>query len=149
VTKKSAGRKKPDKSDLKRAAREIEDLTARAEKAEAKADRWKAEAKRAQAEATDSAKQLKKLRKRLDAALSASAPAPAVGELAGATGLVIAPAAEVETVEAAVEQAAAAADGTHPDLTWTVTALRVAARERGIAGYSRRTKAELVGLLTE
>jgi chromosome segregation ATPase len=153
MAKKPASKKKSetkaDKAVAKKAEREVKDLTARAEKAEAKADRWKAEAKRAQAEAADSGKQLKKLRKRLDAALSASAPVVEVGEVAEATGLVVAPAVEIGTVEEAVEEIAGAGDGARPDVTWTVTALRVAARDRGITGYSRRTKAELLRLLTE
>jgi hypothetical protein len=31
-----------------------------------------------------------------------------------------------------------------PDATWTVTALRAEARSRGVAGYSRKTKAQLL-----
>src|SRR5262245_19812057 len=41
----------------------------------------------------------------------------------------------------------AAAGGSVPDENWTVTALRAEARSRGITGYSRKTKAELLAEL--
>jgi colicin import membrane protein len=140
-----------------------EEATAHLEKATARAERWKADAKRSDADARESAKQLKKLRKQLEAALATPTPAGAlpvveVGEVAEVTGIAIAPATELATLEAAVQDAAlpgagaredARTGGGTPDVTWTVTALRVAAREKGIPGYSRRPKAELVRLLTE
>ena len=162
--------KRAQKKAAKRTEREIAALTARVERAEAKTERWKERAKQSDAAARESAKELTKLRRRLEKALAAPAAAPAaapvveeekaveVGDVAEATGLAIAPATELATLEDAVQEAGRhvattedgpAGDRQVPDVTWTVTALRVAARDKGISGYSRRSKTELLRLLTE
>ncbi|MDH2416045.1 hypothetical protein [Nocardioides sp. CER19] len=85
-------------------------------------------------------------------------PVAVVGDIAVLTGIEQAPAAELGTIEQALgeaaedtgaHRAAAPSGGDRPDASWTVTALRVAAREQGVSGYSRRTKAELIRLLSE
>lgn len=149
-------------------SKKMKRLSARLDKVEAKAKRWKAESQRLEAESRDQAKKLKRLRKRVDAALGPAGPditepgfgpsAADVGEVADVTGVVVAPAVDLDTLEAAVEESAresgpelaeGAGDDGSPDAGWTLTALRVAAQERGITDYATRTKAELLRLLAE
>ncbi len=101
----------------------LETTTAKLTKTEAKATKWKAEAKRLEAELKAAAKKFKKATK------EALTPPEATD-----AGVLATPA-----------TSAAVAPG--PDETWTVIELRAAARERGIAGYSRKSKAELLALL--
>ncbi|GAB7005751.1 hypothetical protein JCM18899A_32240 [Nocardioides sp. AN3] len=147
----------------KKSQREIDSLTAELGKAQAKADRWKAKAQRWKAEARESQRRLDKLRTRFEKALGASAdraapggspPAVEVGELAETTGVAVAPATELGRLEQTIAEAAtgeAPGPGSHatPDATWTLTALQVAAEERGIVDYSRHTRDELLRLLAE
>lgn len=115
------------KQPTSKAEKLVESLTAKLEKAEAKASKWKDEAKRLGAETKATAKELRKHKR---------------GTVAETTGLIVP--AEPEVTEAAVADAPPAAG---PDDSWTVTALRVAAREQGITGYSRKSKADLLALL--
>ena len=114
----------------KKSDRAVKDLTAELERSQAKASRWKARAKALEAEAADSAKELRKLRKRVDAATSSPAPAAAPAAAAGTPRAPDAP----------------GASGS-PAPSWTVARLRTEARDRGIAGYSRKSKDELLELL--
>lgn len=116
----------------KKADRTIATLTAKLEKAEAKAERWKARAKQLDSEKRAAAKEAKRLRQQLEAY---AGPAPEVAVSAE------------DVVEAPATEGTVPATAT-PDASWTVTRLRAAAREQGIAGYSRRSKAELLQLLT-
>ncbi len=54
--------------------------------------------------------------------------------------------AEVSAVEA--EQPAVSPESATPDDSWSVTALRTEARSRGLTGYSRKSKADLLAELT-
>lgn len=97
----------------------VEKLESKLEKSRAKADRWKAEARQ---ERTKVAKLEAKLRRaRRDAPVDREPPAQR-GDL---------------PVE----------DPSVPDASWTVARLRVAARERGVVGASRLTKAALLDAL--
>jgi hypothetical protein len=121
--KKSA--KRQDKATKKLSA-ERKELQARAKKSEAAAARWKAKAKRFEAEASKNAKELRRLKRlRKDEAQAREIVVDGV---------------EVATLEVPV-----ASD--LPDATWTVIRLRATAREAGVPGYSRMTKAGLVDAL--
>lgn len=117
--------KKPGKrssdAEVKKLTATVEKLSGRLKEAEADTAKWKAEAKRSQAETATLAKQVKKLRK-----AKARAKVKAVEPKAASN---------------------AASDGPTPDESWTVAQLRAAARDAGITGYSRLTKAALLEAL--
>ncbi len=95
-------------------------LGAALEKAEAKAARWKARAQKARAAADRAEKRVAKLEKQAAKGDRAAGPAqPAL------------------TVAEAPAPSA-------PDSSWTVARLRVEARSRGLEGYSRKTKQQLI-----
>jgi hypothetical protein len=120
----------------KKSDRAVKALTTKLEKAEAKAERWKARAKRLRGEVDESAKQAWKLRKRLAAAESSPGPASAAPGAPDSPG-----------APAAADTPAAPGAPDVPDGSWTVARLRTEARDRGITGYSRKPKDELVRLL--
>ena len=111
--------KKKTSEDKRGAGAGAKELAARAEKAEARADRFKAKAARYKEEAAG-------LR------------------------------AQVETLTQQLEEAQAAAgrpdqrsdQRSEPDSSWTVVKLRAEARSRGLTGFTTKSKAELIDLLT-
>jgi chromosome segregation ATPase len=115
---------------LKAAVKKLQSQLAAAEKS---AEKWKARAKDHKSVASAVKSELSGVRRRLEKAEAsvgkwknrAQAPDPA----------------------AAAPAPAVAATPTEPDESWTVTALRAEARKRGLAGYSRKTKAELLAEL--
>jgi len=100
----------------------VKKLRAKLVRADAKAERWKGVARRHEKAATESQATVKKLRKRLDKASASSSVA------------------EAPTSEPAASAAT-------PDDSWTVVRLRAEARSRGLAGFSGKSKAELLELL--
>jgi hypothetical protein len=76
-----------------------------------------------------------------------SRPTLAVAPDAPAQPDEVAPATEVVEVETPAESTPGPAPEAGPDDSWTVTALRAEARSRGLAGYSRKSKAELLAAL--
>lgn len=134
----------------------VKKLEAALESAEAKAAQWKKKAKKDRADAAASSAKASKLEKKLDkarrsvpkASVGVSRPTLAVAPDAPAQPDEVAPPVEVVEVETPVESAPSAASKAGPDDSWTVTALRAEARARGIAGYSRKSKAELIAALS-
>jgi len=118
---KAAKRKAAEVSKL---TAKVEKLGARLAKAEAATAKWKAEAKRLEAEAAKRAKQVKKLRK------AKAQPTD-------------------EPVAPTVATTSASPTPGTPDQSWTVTRLRASAREAGVPGYSRMTKAALITALSQ
>ncbi|WP_375000258.1 hypothetical protein [Aeromicrobium sp. CTD01-1L150] len=127
------GSKKGDKEQVKALTRDVERLQSVVEKLEAKLEkrerkvaRWK---KAAKAERTRAAK--------LDAALRrATAPRPVDHA--------------VDTGDVPVDPPAVASGGPAvPDVSWTVAQLRARAREHGVVGSSRMTKAELLKAIND
>lgn len=153
--KQKAGASSRDK-ELKASARKLEarvkKLEAAVDSAEAKAAEWKKKAKKDRADAAASSAKVAKLEKKLEkarrpvpkASAGMSRPTLAVAPDAPAQPDEVAPPVEVVEVDTPGESAPAAAPAAGPDDSWTVTALRAEARKRGVAGYSRKTKAELL-----
>jgi hypothetical protein len=124
----------------KKVKRTVKKLEADLDAAKAKAARWKKSARRHQKAADSSAAEVATLKKELKATRKAArpattAPAEPPSKLAPAT----------TTEVAAVEDQSQV--GLSPDESWTVTALRAEARTRGIAGYSRKSKTDLLAAL--
>ncbi|UDY24945.1 hypothetical protein [Nocardioides sp. Kera G14] len=123
-------------------------LKSQVKQAEEKAARWKDRAKSLETETRKASKQLRKLTKKLSAGTSTAAEA--VGDAIAEAGAEVV----LDSPEGSVEQAATpdlaevgiSAGG--PDETWTLAALRAEAKERGVTGYSRKSKAELLALLS-
>jgi hypothetical protein len=112
--------------------------------AETKRDRWKKRALKAEASAADlwarvkvAEKKVKKARKPDAASTPVSRPKPPA---VSADALAAPPSAEQSGSSDGVP-------ATIPDATWTVTRLRAEARRRGIAGMSKKPKAELLAAL--
>ena len=123
-----AAKKKKLKAKVKR-------LEARLESANAKARRWKGRAKEQEAAAESSEARVLKLQKQL-AKERAVSPAPAAEPSTTSTdAAVLAP---VVTPSELVAR---------PDASWTLGQLREEARARGLAGCSRKSKAELLAAL--
>ena len=116
---------KHNDAQVKQLTTKVENLRPRLKKAEAVTAKWKAEAKRLDSETAKLLKQVKKLRK----ANARSLP-DAVEPRTNATT-------EASTAEPL------------PYDSWTVTRLRASARDAGVAGYSRMTKAALLEVLTQ
>ena len=106
----------------------VKQLRTSLEQAEAKVAKWKAAAKQYEAAAVGATKQLAKTTKALEkarrapvAATKPAAPTPVAPTPTAGSDL--------------------------PDESWTVTRLRATARARGVAGYSRMSKADLIDAL--
>jgi hypothetical protein len=121
-------------AEVKKLTTTVDKLRARLEKAEAATAKWKAESKRLEAETSKRVKQVKKLRKAHARSLD-----DAVQPQTLAT-------ADESTAPPVPDESTAAQA---PEESWTVTRLRASAREAGIAGASRMTKAALLESLTE
>jgi hypothetical protein len=124
ATKKKSGSKKSGatKKDLKAS---VKKLRAKLDRADAKAERWKGVARRHEKAAAEAQATVKELRKRLDEASSAGSG-----------------------TEAEPETAAPASPSAAPDESWTVVRLRAEARSRGLTGFSGKSKAELLDVLS-
>jgi hypothetical protein len=117
---------------------EIKKLRARLAVAERSAEKWKARAQENKSSAAGAKSELSALRRSLGKA-EASAK-----KWKGRAKSVLptsppAPAAPTEVMAPTAPSA--------PDDSWTLTALRAEARARGLAGYSRKPKAELLAEL--
>jgi lysophospholipase len=136
VAKKKVAKKKKTggaaKRELKAENKRLEAELAAAEKA---AEKWKARAKDQKSSAAASGSELGELRRRLQ---KAEASATKWKDRAKA-GVPSASAPQAETM--------APAAGSTPDDSWTLTALRAEARARGMTGYSRTPKADLLAAL--
>ena len=123
------------KSSEKELAAAVKKLKAQLADAERSAERWKARAKDQRSKATGRKAELALARRRLE-----KAEANAAKWKGRAAARVVMPAAPPP------EPAGAPVAG--PDDTWTVPALRAEARARGLRGYSRKTKAQLLAELS-
>ncbi len=138
----------------------VKKLEAAVASAEAKAAKWMKRAKKDRADAAASSARVSKLEKKL---AKAQQPAPKASVGVSRPTLAVAPDAPDKPDEprprpprpprssrssrrSSPPPAPAAKAG--PDDSWTVTALRAEARTRGLAGYSRKSKAELLAALT-
>ena len=117
---------------LKGTVKKLKSQLAAAEKS---AEKWKAWAKEQQSKAAGTKSELTDARRRL---AKAEARAAKWKDRARAASAVVAP----------VPPPAVAGRSTTPDDTWTVTALRAEARARGLPGYSRKTKVQLLAELS-
>lgn len=121
-------KKKALKASQKKLKQTVKELKSDLDIARAKAVRWKKQAKRSESTRAASQARMGELETRLAksqrSALSAADPSPEVTPLH-----------QVSTSPT-------------PDDTWTVAALRAEARSRGLAGYSRRSKSDLIAALT-
>ena len=110
----------------------LKKLEARLASAEKSAGKWKTRAKKHQADAAGLKSELTAVRRRLDKATASAAKWKDRAKAApSAPAPQLAPRTAPETVAG-------------PDESWTVTRLRAEARARGVAGYSRKTKAQLL-----
>jgi hypothetical protein len=115
-------------STAKQLRAKVNDLAKRLKRVEAKALRWKGKAREHEKSATAAEKRAKTAEKKLPAAPSAAVP----------------------TAPLTVPHPAPRADApevTGPGDHWTVKELRNEARVRGVTGYSRKSKSELIALL--
>lgn len=140
ATKKKQGKGSVDK-ELKAAVRRLRSQLAAAEKS---AEKWKSRAKAHRSDAVGAKAELTAVRRRLDKAAASATKwkgrARSGRSQTATTGSVPAP-----VVAAAAESATTTP--TAPDDAWTVTRLRAEARARGVAGYSRKTKDQLLAEL--
>lgn len=123
-----------------------EKLRARLAKAEAKAEKWKSLAKDAQKSVGSLEKKLVRQTERADKAKQRAKADKAARKVVEAT---VDQNAQERTEAAATEpaQSAVPAGEQVPDESWTVTRLRAAARDQGITGFSRKSKAQLLASL--
>lgn len=123
--------------ELKAAVKKLRSQLAAAEKS---AEKWKKRATERAKDAAGTKSELTAVRRRLDKAAASAAKwkdrAKAATSAAAATppGPAVVPASE----------SAVTVPTTEPDDSWTVTRLRAEARSRRIAGYSRKTKEQLL-----
>jgi Lon protease-like protein len=138
ATKKKQGKGAVDK-ELKAAVRKLRSQLAAAEKS---AEKWKSRAKAHRSDAVGFEAELTAVRRRLDKAAASATKwkgrARSGRSQTATTGSVPAPVAAAES---------ATTTPTAPDEAWTVTRLRAEARARGVAGYSRKTKDQLLAEL--
>jgi hypothetical protein len=136
--------KKKDKSsaekELKAAVKKLRSQLAAAEKS---AEKWKSRAKAHQSEAAGAKAELSAVRRRLDKAAASATKWKARAKSPGRaptppTAAVVEPTSDPQPVP-----------GAAPDESWTVTRLRAEARARGVAGYSRKTKVQLIAELRD
>jgi hypothetical protein len=152
----AAAREAELKAIAKKLEGRVKKLEAAVASAEAKAAKWMKRAKKDRADAEASSARVSKLEKKLAKAqqpapkTSVGAPRPtlAVAPDAPAQSDEVAPPVEVVAIETPAEPAPGPASKGSPDDSWTVTALRAEARSRGLAGYSRKSKAELLSALS-
>ena len=138
-----ATKKKKSKSDSSTTVKaDAKKLRSELASAEAKRDRWKKRAVTAEAAAADLRARLTKVEKKLERARKADVPATAASSSDGSPAAAGLPAPSTAEVPATP----GASDG-KPDAGWTVAELRAEARRRGIAGVSRKPKAELLAAL--
>jgi hypothetical protein len=142
VATKKKGKSSGEK-ELKAAAKKLRSQLAAAEKS---AQKWKSRAKANRSDAVGAKAELTAVRRRLDKAAASAMKWKGRAKSAPAAP----PAPVVEPVEATggVPEAAAV-PGAAPDDSWTVTRLRAQARARGVAGYSRKTKVQLLADLRD
>jgi len=139
--------KKKDKSsaekELKAAVKKLRSQLAAAEKS---AQKWKSRAKAYQSDAAGAKAELAAVRRRLDKAAASATKWKGRAKSAGRTSA--APPAPVvdpsHDSDPALEAVPVPVPGAAPDDSWTVTRLRAEARARGVAGYSRKTKVQLL-----
>ncbi len=127
-------KKKKSQSDAveKQWKARVKKLEARLASAEKSAGKWKTRAKQHQTDAAGLKSELTTVRRRLDKATASAVKWKDRAKAApSAPARRPAPRTAPETVGG-------------PDGSWTVTRLRAEARARGIAGYSRKTKAQLI-----
>ena len=110
----------------------VRKLEARLASAEKSAGKWKTRAKQHQTDAAGLKSELTTVRRRLDKATASAAKWKDRAKAA--------PSAPARRPGPRTTPETAAG----PDESWTVTRLRAEARARGIAGYSRKTKAQLL-----
>jgi peptidoglycan hydrolase CwlO-like protein len=129
-------KKKKSQSDAveKKARARIRKLEAWLASAEKSAGKWKARAKKHQTDAAGLKSELTAVRRRLEKATASAAKWKDRAKAAPPSMP------RPERTAPAVSTTAP----TGPDESWTVTRLRAEARARGVAGYSRRTKAQLL-----
>ena len=129
---------------------------AKREEAEASAQKWKKRAqarrkdvKRLQAELDDVRRQLATAEASVRGAAGATTTAPAKKAPARKAPARKAPAKKSPAKKAPVTRAGTRSRGqaARADDSWTLTALRAEARSRGLAGYSRKSKAQLLAAL--
>jgi peptidoglycan hydrolase CwlO-like protein len=125
------------KNDLRAVVKKLRSQLAKAEKS---AEKWKSRAKAHQSDAAGLKAELTVVRRRLDKA-TASATKWKGRARSAAPASTSAAAAEPASTTAPER---GAVSGAAPDDSWTVTRLRAEARARGVAGYSRKTKEQLL-----
>jgi predicted membrane-bound mannosyltransferase len=133
---KTKKQKSPSNAAEKQLKAVVKRLRTQLAAAEGSAEKWKARAKDHRSFASGAKAELMVVRRRLERAEAsvtkwkdrAKSPAPA----APVTATLAPAASSVPTASNA------------PDESWTVTALRAEARRRGVTGYSRKTKAQLL-----
>ena len=140
MAKKTKAKKSAVEKDLRAKLKKVRAQLSVAEKS---AEKWKHRAKKHQKDAAGLKSELSAVRRRAAKAESAAekwkeraASAPA------ATTPAAAPKAAVPAPTAQATPPPRRA--TTPDDSWTVTALRAEARSRGVAGYSRKSKDQLL-----
>lgn len=157
MAKKTKAKKSTVEKDLRAKLKKVRAQLSVAEKS---AEKWKHRARKQQKDAASLTSELTAVRRRAAKAESAAEKWKGRATSAGTTPAA-APKAEAPKAEApkaaapkaaapapaapaASSQAASPGRATTPDDSWTVTALRAEARSRGVAGYSRKTKAQLL-----
>jgi hypothetical protein len=128
-----AKKKKSSSSTDEQRKAEVKKLRAQLAAAEKSAGKWKTRAKKHKSDAAGLKVELTAVRRR-----AAKAEASAAKWKDRATSTPSAPAAPEPAAPASPARVAG------PDESWTVTRLRTEARSRGVAGYSRKTKAQLL-----
>lgn len=109
----------------------VKKLRSRLDAAESATDRWRDKARKHKANAATATAESGRLRKRLEKGSAESGPATKAADPKSG-----------RPRKAAAKTPAARSDT--PDATWTLAALRAEARTRGLSGYSRSTKAQLL-----
>jgi hypothetical protein len=139
----SVAKKKRSSTPEKALKGTVKGLRTKLERAEARAERWKARAGRFEKAAAESRTQVRKLTKRFEKAatgpLMPRADPPHTSSRSHG---------EAPGPSAPDSQGSARRPATAPDASWTVARLRDEARSRGLTGYSGRTKAQLLELLS-
>jgi hypothetical protein len=143
VAKKKVAKKKVGNVEVELRA-ENKKLKARLAAAEKSAEKWKARAKDQKSSTAGAKAELSTARRSLEKALAsvtkwkdrAKAAVPPSEQRSGPTMAPAVPAAPAATMAPST-----------PDDTWTLTALRAEARARGLPGYSRKPKAQLLAEL--
>lgn len=114
---------------------DVKKLRVSLEKAESRAESWKKKAEQHESTASEAKVEVAELEKKLKKAAKPAKPAAKK-----------APVATPVSVRRAPAKTAAPASPS-PDASWTVTRLRAAARAKGVVGYSRKSKDQLLAAL--